>query len=126
MKCSVCGDDMNETDSCDPDRVIEHADGTTRPPIPYGEEASWETPRVDVEPPTGDDECHDCGVSAGAHHHPACDMENCPFCGGQYLSCGCPTNESSKRLIAKDWFDPDDPVGSLNRAKRGEDGRDRQ
>jgi len=33
--------------------------------------------------------CHDCGVPEGALHRPGCDMERCPFCGGQLITCSC-------------------------------------
>jgi hypothetical protein len=106
---------MSDADSCDSERVVERGDGATRPPIPYGGESRWE--EGDFEPPSGDDRCHDCGVLAGALHHPGCDMEECPFCGGQYLACACSTNENSRRLVSEDWFDPDDPIGSLDGAQ---------
>ncbi len=33
--------------------------------------------------------CHDCGCQEGQFHRDGCDMEVCPFCGGQSLICGC-------------------------------------
>lgn len=34
--------------------------------------------------------CHDCAVPEGQLHERGCDMERCPFCGGQLISCDCP------------------------------------
>ena len=34
-------------------------------------------------------QCHDCGAKEGELHVPGCDMETCPFCFGQLISCGC-------------------------------------
>jgi len=36
--------------------------------------------------------CHDCGAREGEYHQPGCDMETCPFCCGQLISCDCPYN----------------------------------
>jgi hypothetical protein len=33
--------------------------------------------------------CGDCGVKEGQLHVLGCDMEVCPFCGGQLLCCLC-------------------------------------
>lgn len=33
--------------------------------------------------------CHDCGVKRGMFHIPGCDMERCPKCRGQSISCDC-------------------------------------
>lgn len=33
--------------------------------------------------------CHDCGAKEGEIHQRGCDMEICPFCGGQLITCSC-------------------------------------
>lgn len=33
--------------------------------------------------------CHDCGAKWAHKHHPGCDMEECPSCHGQLISCDC-------------------------------------
>lgn len=34
--------------------------------------------------------CHDCGIfnNPGNFHHFGCDIERCPICKGQLISCG--------------------------------------
>lgn len=36
-----------------------------------------------------DSRCGDCGVRDGGVHHLGCDLEVCPQCGGQLISCSC-------------------------------------
>jgi hypothetical protein len=50
--------------------------------------------------------CRDCGVSQGRLHVINCGIEQCPRCGGQYMSCSC--NSSEDRTVFADrihnWF----------------------
>ena len=47
--------------------------------------------------------CHDCGVEEGRTHEYGCDMERCPFCGHQLISCPCSYLELG---YAYDWNAP--------------------
>jgi hypothetical protein len=55
-------------------------DGRQYPRIRYGRER----PRAG-----GSVACHDCAVVPGEFHVPGCDMERCPMCHAQAISCGC-------------------------------------
>lgn len=49
--------------------------------IRYGDESSdWHAEDV---------LCHDCAAIKGEYHVPGCDVEECPVCHGQALSCDC-------------------------------------
>jgi hypothetical protein len=43
-------------------------------------------------------ECGDCGVMPGEFHRPGCDVERCPCCNGQALSCECTASHASERV----------------------------
>ena len=42
-----------------------------------------------IDPIPAEEDCGDCGVQKGRIHHPGCDIEECPGCGGQRAFCDC-------------------------------------
>ena len=77
MRCKTCRQNksVESAVSCSGEFVV-FPDGTALPPIPFGGE-------------TTTSRCHDCNVLSEGYHHPGCDNERCPKCGGQLISCGC-------------------------------------
>ena len=71
--CNWCDQDMLKVDDCSGNRMVKYPNGIVLPAIPYDYEGR----------------CHDCGIFPGNYHHPGCDMEQCPNCKGQLISCGC-------------------------------------
>jgi hypothetical protein len=56
-------------------------DGTAYTRVPYGnEDEDW---GANSHP------CGDCSAEKGELHVSSCDVEQCPACGGQVLSCDC-------------------------------------
>ncbi len=81
--CKCCHQEMTDpkTVSCC-DFFLIRIKGVDFKPILYGSEHS-----ADEFP--GKERCRDCSVKKGHAHHPGCDWEECPKCGGQELSCAC-------------------------------------
>jgi hypothetical protein len=85
--CDLCKGEMLEVPGCVQAALLfQPTDGesTTRrmAKIPFGQEKRY----GEME---AAERCHDCGVKPGQLHHPGCDWEECPRCGGQLLACFC-------------------------------------
>lgn len=75
VRCKECGLEMTKAETC------------TRKKI----EIEGEVFERDTEYSDDGERCHDCGIKnvKGNVHHYGCDMERCPKCGKQLISCDC-------------------------------------
>ena len=53
--------------------------------------------------------CHDCGAVKGEFHVVGCDVERCPVCKGQAMSCDCDIEEMKDERA--------EPSGAANRSQ---------
>ncbi|HZX56791.1 MAG TPA: hypothetical protein VFE86_19040 [Ilumatobacteraceae bacterium] len=82
---------MTTAISCNVDAL--HQNGRHFDLPPYGSDPGWTC---------SSDRCGDCGVFRGGWHHPGCDLQACPACGGQLLSCGCQFDEDGPEPLGVD------------------------
>ncbi len=77
VKCQDCKKEMLGSESCDLKYRCIKIDGQTFP--------------RDVGEFDYNVHCHDCGIlnKVGNLHHFGCDIERCPACRGQMISCSC-------------------------------------
>ena len=80
--CGWCHGEMTTAASCSVDAF--HRMGRRFDMIPFGSKPSRRTSGA---------RCGDCGVLGGGWHHPGCDLQRCPACGHQLVSCGCRFDE---------------------------------
>jgi hypothetical protein len=87
--CKHCNQDMETAGDCTENREIDYPGGEVLKALPYTNEYVLESEQAEHR-------CHDCGVRYGAYHHPGCDMEICPRCGGQMIMCDCVMDEDDE------------------------------
>jgi hypothetical protein len=103
VKCDMCGREMRTAPGCDERFAYILLKGKI-----------YERIRTSSNDVCQNGRCGDCGSTPGHLHHPECDMERCPRCGGQLISCGCAGNTMISEIIgtsfeleARRGFKPD-------------------
>ena len=79
--CPHCNKEMLAADGCD-DFPVTYSDNVTLDRVPYGQEtrADWGI---------CGEHCPDCNAKLGHPHHWGCDVEECPRCHNQMITCSC-------------------------------------
>ena len=124
-ECGYCHQEMTTGQACTWKPAVT-VEGVAYERVPYGHDplpaegtaARQEARRSLQANVIRPERCHDCNVPVGALHHPGCDVERCPRCAWQAISCGC-------RWAGEDGPGPDLPESpDARRRPLGKDGTD--
>jgi hypothetical protein len=86
--------------------------GKPYPRFRYGEEPMWKHSEYGDFP---DRPCGDCSCLPGQYHGSYCDIEQCPRCEGQFLSCDCaPDVDTDDELMVRGGLAPDPLAPALS------------
>ncbi len=86
--CTDCDQEMRTAASCTADALLIR-------------DERFERRRATRRDCGRDGRCGDCGTEPGGHHHLGCDLEPCPRCRGQLISCGCSwVDDDTSSLLA--------------------------
>lgn len=99
--CKECNKEMSTAEGCIPMPIIYKKKVYAQIPFDEG----------DMDNPKPGDRCHDCNVLYGQLHHPGCDVERCPICGGQRMTCGC--DDKTSEYFKKYYID----LSQINKKK---------
>ena len=89
--CPDCKQEMLEADSCTFHSIISESGKVydRHRFMDAEDEAMYRNLGIDYDFCESSIRCGDCGIRPGGLHHFGCDMERCPRCGGQLISCDC-------------------------------------
>ena len=109
--CNWCQLEMHDRIGCTVKSYNDFKDNLPRDRIPFDSEANSNSGSFE--------HCSDCLSPVGSLHHPGCDIEECPCCNEQSITCNCtvqfrPSTSALESVLAtyKEKF-PNLPEGTM-------------